>query len=71
MGDGVRKSTGAVLMVEREEELIQGKVGKPGARASALKQWSQDHTLSIQCLDMRTDSRVIMPSGATVADHSV
>ena len=43
---------------------------RPGASAIALKQWSQLHSLSIQCLDMSTDSRVTKPLGATVADHS-
>ncbi len=47
----------------------QASSGAPGARASALKQWSQLHTLSIQCLDISTAGRVTNPAGATVADQ--
>src|SRR5581483_12120544 len=42
---------------------------RPVARARALKQWSQLHTLSIQCFDIRTAGRVTSPAGRTVADH--
>lgn len=44
--------------------------GSPGASARALKQWSQLQILSIQCFDMKIDSRVRNPLGATVADQS-
>src|SRR5690242_36095 len=47
----------------------QASAGSPAARASALKQWSQLHTLSIQCLDISTAGRVRNPAGRTVADH--
>ena len=44
--------------------------GCDGASARALKQWSQLHTLSIQCFDISTVSRVTKPRGRTVADQS-
>ena len=54
MRDRVGQRPARVLVVERREELVQGEAGSPGASASALKQWSQLHTLSIQCLDIST-----------------
>src|SRR3569833_4589801 len=48
----------------------QASSGAPSASASALKQWSQLQTLSIQCLDMSTAGRRTNPAGRTVADHS-
>src|SRR5256885_16525516 len=47
----------------------QARWGAPGARARALKQWSQLQTLSIQCLDLSTAGRRRNPDGVTVADH--
>ena len=47
----------------------QASSGAPEASASAVKQWSQLHTLSIQCFDISTAGRVMNPAGRTVADQ--
>ena len=54
VGDRVGQGAAVVLVVEGQLELVQASSGRPAARARALKQWSQLHTLSIQCFDIST-----------------